>query len=255
VTAIARRLLERLCLSVGVVALVYWAYGTAEARLYQALENRELESILSTPVTADTRDPTSRRAGPGSGSIVGRLEIPRLSVSTIVRSGSDARTLRLAVGHIPGTAWPGENGNAGLAGHRDTFFRNLRHIRPGDDIRIVTTDGVLEYRVEGTSIVKPGDVWVLDPTDVPVLTLITCYPFTFVGAAPERFVVRAALEQHDAPHLRSNPGVPGLINPIPAWSDRSTASRPHRGETAPPSGTAARSNSRNASRRAPRVPG
>jgi sortase A len=194
VTEIARRLLERLCLSVGVVALAYWGYGTAEARLYQMYENRELESILSTPVGTDARAATSRRAGPESGSIVGRLEIPRLSVSTIVRAGSDARTLRLAVGHIPGTSWPGENGNVGLAGHRDTFFRNLRHIRPGDEIRIVTTDGVMEYRVERTSIVKPGDVWVLEPTDGPVLTLITCYPFTFVGTAPERFVVRAALD-------------------------------------------------------------
>jgi sortase A len=125
---------------------------------------------------------------------MGRIDIPRLGVSAIVRAGSDTRTLRLAVGHIPGTALPGDAGNVGLAGHRDTFFRQLRNIKTDDLIRIATPDGEYAYRVERTTIVNPQDVWVLDPTDHGVLTLVTCYPFSYVGSAPQRFVVRARLE-------------------------------------------------------------
>ncbi len=110
------------------------------------------------------------------GSPIGRIEIPRLGVSSIVRAGSDARTLQLAVGHIPGTALPGEPGNMGLAGHRDTFFRRLRDIQPDDVIRVVTPDGTFRYRVERTNVVEPTDVWVLDPTPGTTLTLVTCYP-------------------------------------------------------------------------------
>jgi LPXTG-site transpeptidase (sortase) family protein len=102
--------------------------------------------------------------------------------------------LRLAVGYIPGTAFPGDRGNVGLAGHRDTFFRKLRDINPDDEIRIVTKDGVFHYYVQRTSIVMPSDVWVLNQTDYPALTLVTCYPFTYIGSAPQRFIVRAALK-------------------------------------------------------------
>jgi sortase A len=114
-------------------------------------------------------------------------------VSAVVRAGSDSRTLRLAVGHIPGTALPGEPGNVGLAAHRDTFFRRLGEIREHDEVRIVTPEGTFSYRVQGTQVVNPSDVWVLDPTDAPALTLVTCYPFTYVGSAPRRFIVRAQL--------------------------------------------------------------
>jgi sortase A len=112
-----------------------------------------------------------------------------------VRTGSDARTLQLAVGHIPGTARPGEDGNVGLAGHRDTFFRRLRDIEPDDRIRIVTPSGTYDYRVQRTDVVEPSDVGVLERTTEPSLTLVTCYPFTYVGSAPERFIVRAVLER------------------------------------------------------------
>lgn len=125
---------------------------------------------------------------------MGRIEIPRLGISAVVRAGSDARTLQLAVGHIPGTALPGETGNVGLAAHRDTFFRRLKDIRPDDIVRVVTPEGTFEYRVQRTNVVNPEDVWVLDPTEQPVLTLVTCYPFTYVGSAPQRFIVRAQLE-------------------------------------------------------------
>jgi len=125
--------------------------------------------------------------------VLGRLEIPTLGVSTIVREGEDARTLQLAVGHIAGTALPGAAGNMGLAGHRDTFFRRLREIDRGDIIRLVAVEGTFTYVVDSTQIVDPDDVWVLDATPEPSLTLVTCYPFTYLGNAPERFIVRARL--------------------------------------------------------------
>jgi sortase A len=191
---------ERLLLVIGIAFLGYYAYVSAETALYQAYETRELDAILAsvstpavraasdTPVTAARRKKVLTTGAP-----VGRIEIPRLGVSAIVRAGSDARTLRLAVGHISGTALPGERGNVGLAAHRDTFFRRLGDIRPDDEVRIVTPDGTFTYRVDGTKIVEPSDVWVLDPTEAPALTLITCYPFTYIGSAPRRFIVRAHL--------------------------------------------------------------
>ena len=194
------RWLERLFLLVAVVCLGYYTYVSAEAMLYQAYENRELDRILQSghpPLAAAGHEaiPADPRPRPAPGSLVGRLEIPRLGVSTVVRAGSDARTLQLAVGHIPGTALPGEPGNVGLAGHRDTFFRRLADIEVGDQIRLVTPAGTFVYRVERTNVVEPDDVWVLDPTGHPALTLVTCYPFTYIGSAPQRFIVRAAMDE------------------------------------------------------------
>lgn len=188
--------MQWLLLVIGVVSLGYYGYVQTEARLYQDYENRQLDAILeSGPRHADASD-TDRpaRHEPPPGTVLGRIEIPRLHVSAIVRVGSDARTLRLAVGYIPGTALPGERGNVGLAGHRDTFFRQLRRIKARDEIRIVTPRGTYRYRVERTRIVDPQDVWVLNPTVQPTLTLVTCYPFTYIGSAPQRFIVRAAQE-------------------------------------------------------------
>lgn len=197
------RLLERLLLLFGLACLGYYGYVSAEAALYQAYETRELDAILASapppPAAAEVaRDVgdgpdrlEARRAPPAPGAALGRLEIPRLGVSAVVRAGSDSRTLRLAVGHIAGTALPGETGNIGLAAHRDTFFRRLGDIRPDDEVRLVTREGTFHYRVAGTQVVGPRDVWVLDPTDEPALTLVTCYPFRYVGSAPQRFIVRA----------------------------------------------------------------
>jgi sortase A len=192
------RWLERLLLLIGIVALGYYTYVSAETALYQAYETRELDAILASvpvpePKAASTVAPPVRRPPPPRGATIGKIEIPRLGVAAVGRAGSDARTLRLAVGHIPGTALPGEGGNIGLAAHRDTFFRRLGDIREGDDVRVVTPEGTYHYRVEGTKIVDPSDVWVLDPTDHPALTLVTCYPFRYVGSAPRRFIVRAHL--------------------------------------------------------------
>jgi sortase A len=108
-----------------------------------------------------------------------------------VLPGTDDRTLDRAVGYIEGTAQPGTNGNLGIAGHRDGFFRGLKDVTPGDVIEIETTHTKDVFRVERTWVVDPDDVSVLDPTSTRALTLVTCYPFYFIGAAPHRFIVRA----------------------------------------------------------------
>jgi len=192
-TSRARRWLERLLVLIGVVCLGYFLYVYVEAQLYQSFEEQQLDAILRSEIPADSAAAAPRRRAPAPGSTIGRIEIPRLGVSSVIRAGSDARTLRLAVGYIPGTALPGEKGNVGLAGHRDTFFRKLRNINPDDEIRVTTKDGVFRYYVQRTNIVQPKDVWVLSATSYPALTLVTCYPFWYVGSAPQRFVVRAAL--------------------------------------------------------------
>jgi len=185
---LALLIVERVLLLVALATLGYVAGSVGGAALYQDYESRQLDEVLRgarPPDQAGTRAVTRR--------VLGRLEIPTLGVSTIVREGEDARTLQLAVGHIAGTAFPGSSGNMGLAGHRDTFFRRLREIDVGDVIRLVAVEGTFTYVVESTRIVDPDDVWVLDPTPEPSLTLVTCYPFTYVGTAPERFIVRARL--------------------------------------------------------------
>ena len=119
------------------------------------------------------------------------LRIPKIRLEVAVLPGTDDRTLDRAVGHIDGTAMPGTNGNLGIAGHRDGFFRGLKDIAPGDAIQIDTLQGTDVYRVDRTWVVDPDDVSVLDPTPTRTLTLVTCYPFYFVGSAPRRFIVRA----------------------------------------------------------------
>ena len=123
--------------------------------------------------------------------LIGRIEIQRLGLSVIVVEGTTSTTLRRAVGHIPGTALPGQPGNVGISGHRDTFFRPLRNILQNDIITLTTLLGEFRYRVVSTRIVGPNDVAVLDPSQDEILTLVTCYPFYFVGSAPDRFIVRA----------------------------------------------------------------
>jgi len=184
------RWLERALLVVGLALVAYFVYVQVETYLYQTMENRELDALLSSRPDDGVRAPVRPR--PTNGSTLGRIEIPRLGVSAVIRAGVDARTLRLAVGHIPGTAIPGETGNIGLAGHRDTFFRRLANIRPDDEIRIVTPEGTYRFRVDHTRVVSPKDTWVLNPTRGTALTLVTCYPFGYVGSAPDRFIVRAS---------------------------------------------------------------
>jgi sortase A len=144
----------------------------------------------STPGPAPSGPPSE--AQPAIRSVIGRLQIPRLKLSVMVREGADERTLSRAVGHIPGTALPGRMGNVGLAGHRDTFFRALRNIREDDTIELQTTQGTYRYVVKSTKIVTPRDVSVLAASGGENLTLVTCYPFYYVGSAPKRFIVHAA---------------------------------------------------------------
>ncbi len=181
-------IVERVLLLVALATLGYAVGSVGGAALYQDYESRQLDEVLR-----GGRSPEQASVRPVARRVLGRLEIPTLGVSTIVREGEDARTLQLAVGHIAGTALPGSSGNMGLAGHRDTFFRRLREIDVGDVIRLVAVEGTFTYVVESTQIVDPDDLWVLDPTPEPSLTLVTCYPFTYIGEAPERFIVRARL--------------------------------------------------------------
>jgi sortase A len=133
-------------------------------------------------------------ATPDKHGVVGRLEIARLGVSVMVVEGVDASDLKRAVGHIPGTALPWESGNVGLAGHRDTFFRPLRSIQRDDTITVSTLHGAYRYRVVSTNVVRPEAIQVLYPTGRASLTLVTCFPFDYIGWAPKRFIVRAERE-------------------------------------------------------------
>lgn len=178
--------IERILFALGAVLLVWYFVQRAITAYEEAAANRELESVH---LAVDK--PVSTVALLATGALIGRVDIPRVGVSAIVREGDDTITLRHAIGHIPGTALPGQPGNAGLAGHRDTFFRGLKRIRVGDRIRLTTANGVLAYTVRHTSVVDPSDVSVLSPTDRPTLTLVTCYPFSYIGSAPRRFIVQA----------------------------------------------------------------
>jgi sortase A len=136
--------------------------------------------------------PASTTSAPGW--IVGRISIPRLNLSAIVEEGVDETTLSRAVGHIPGTSLPGEAGNIGLAGHRDTFFEKLKDLQPHDKIDFTTRSGRYHYTVESLTIVDPSDVGVLKARGGQALTLVTCFPFHYVGNAPRRFIVHAVSE-------------------------------------------------------------
>jgi sortase A len=180
------RFFERLLLLIAVVSIGFYAGVRVAATQEQASLSHELDYLTRPGVV--TR--ASRRA---SRNLVWRIEVPRLKLSAAAREGVDARTLRGSVGHIPGTALPGEHGNAGFAAHRDTFFAPLKSVRKGDEVVVTTPLGVYHYAVTGTRIVEPEDLTVLDPSSQAVLTLVTCYPFNYVGSAPRRFIVRAAL--------------------------------------------------------------
>jgi sortase A len=140
---------------------------------------------------ASQRNSAPLRVSPPADAVVGRLTIPRLRMSAMIREGVGESTLRVALGHIPNTAFPGESGNIGIAGHRDTLFRALQNIRTDDLILLETLDGNYVYRVEDTAVVGPRDTQVLQARQPLELTLVTCYPFHYVGAAPERFIVKA----------------------------------------------------------------
>lgn len=161
----------------GIVCLGLYGFFTVQAHVHQA----ELEGMLYLPRRPVAGTPSSRALR--EGDLFGRLEVPRLNMSVMVMEGVSARTLRLGAGHIPGTP-------LGIAAHRDTFFRPLKDIRQGDTIKFATIDSTTEYRVISTEIVGPKDTYVLDSAK-DSMTLVTCYPFNYIGTAPKRFIVQA----------------------------------------------------------------
>lgn len=163
----------------GLLLLGYWA----EAQLRAKWSQTEGAQLLERP--------GSFASAPHPGDVVAKLEIPRVSLSTIAFEGDGQDILARGAGHISGSALPGERGNAVFAAHRDTFFRPLRSIRVGDVVSVETPGKKNDYVVEFARVVEPDEVDVLRPTSEPALTLITCYPFRYIGPAPERFVVRA----------------------------------------------------------------
>lgn len=180
-------------LAVGLLAAGYAGYIIADAQTYQAIQLRKFAHDV----------PFVEPYSPGIGERVGEIEIPRLELRAVILQGDSSQVLRRGVGHLPNTAMPGELGNIGLAGHRDSFFRPLRQIRPGDIIALRTIKGQFHYRVESTRVVSPANIEVLAATDKRELTLVTCFPFNYVGAAPHRFVVRA-LQLETEGHGRSD---------------------------------------------------
>lgn len=231
--------------AVGICCVAWYAYTLADTYVYQAFENWAFDQQIAGRTTVTFADyvreqtpfglfaPKSQPAAqqppakldienasqrPATGTLLGRIDVPRLGVSAIVREGTNNQVLRTAVGHIPSTALAGENGNFAIAAHRDTLFRALKDIHIGDIATFESADGVYTYRVFSTRIVKPTEVSVLRPDGgLPwrtehlqnvstqpqrLLTMITCYPFYYVGSAPRRFVVQAHLVSKSGPPAR-----------------------------------------------------
>jgi LPXTG-site transpeptidase (sortase) family protein len=180
---------QRFFFITGVLALVYVGFTLVDARLYQVSAKRSLESQIQVKQEHPQIQP---KLAVKKGDVLGRMDIPRLGISVAVLQGSSSRILRLGAGHIEGTPVPGERGNSAIAGHRDTFFRGLKDIHKDDEIQLQTATGLFRYDVEWAKVVEPDDTAVLEPsTTEDTLTLVTCYPFYFVGPSPQRFVVRA----------------------------------------------------------------
>jgi sortase A len=180
---------QRALLWLGLAAVAY-AGGTA---VYAEIAHRYQSAALDKALVGGTVLSTvERTADLREGDPMGRLEIPRLGISVMIRHGSEEATLTLGAGHVPATPSPGGDGNVVLAAHRDTFFRKLEDIRPGDRIQIVTIRQTYDYVVDSTETVDPEDTHVMESRGRQELTLITCYPFYFVGSAPKRFIVHAS---------------------------------------------------------------
>jgi sortase A len=168
-------------LALGVLALGYAGFVFADSHVYQSLEMKKFKhaGLLQEPhILAE-------------GDVIGEIQVPRLRLNAMVVQGDSPASLKRAVGHLIRSALPGEWGNVALAGHRDTFFRPLRDIRLGDEIRFKTRERSFEYRVESIEVVAPTDIRVLKSSTGHDLTLLTCFPIYYIGPAPKRLVVRA----------------------------------------------------------------
>jgi sortase A len=188
------------------VAIATLGYCTAQysaAAIHQSRQGARLDAMRAKSPGSEAKAESSALDGSATAKTttpppLGRIEIPRVGVSAIVEEGEADSTLAESVGHVPGTALPGRSGNVALAAHRDTYFRDLEDIQNGDEIYFTTASAVIKYRVSDISVVEPGDVSVLAPSTDARLTLITCYPFRYVGPAPKRFVVTATLDAGSA---------------------------------------------------------
>ena len=179
-----RQVLRAACylfLTLGIVAIGYVSFVLADSQIYEAAELRQLDQAI---LPVDPHPPTE-------GEALGEIQVPRLGLSVVVIQGDSPKNLRRGVAHLTNSPLPGESGNIALAGHRDTFFRPLRDIRVGDQIIFKTPARSFEYVVESLRVVAPTDVYVLNSTPTHELTLLTCFPFYYLGPAPKRFVVRA----------------------------------------------------------------
>jgi LPXTG-site transpeptidase (sortase) family protein len=202
------RWLVRIAYSSAALCLAFVAFTLAEQSYYRAAA-RTLAASVRAPAndqspsfelpgdTAMSADASLVGVPPNTAAVVaaapgllGELKVPQLRIATAIMEGDDATALRRGAGHLRSSALPGDRGNVVLAGHRDTVFRRLGELQRGDRLRLTTVRGVFDYRVSRTLRVRPNDTWVLDPS-AAALTLITCYPFDWIGAAPERWIVQA----------------------------------------------------------------
>lgn len=190
-----------LCLGYVALTLTEQSYYRAAARALSAsVAARHIATPPSPPTPANDPQPAGPEAddhltvaaasGMAAPGLIGELIVPHLRIATAVVEGDDATALRRGAGHLRSSAMPGELGNVVLAGHRDTVFRRLGELQRGDRLRLTTSRGIFDYRVSRTLRVRPGDTWVLGRS-AAALTLITCYPFDWIGAAPERWIVQA----------------------------------------------------------------
>jgi sortase A len=180
---------------VALVSLGFCSVAYGSAAIHQARQKAILESLRASAVnhTASSK-PSPSKLELANNVLLGLIEIPRLDTAAIVEEGVETGTLWKAVGHLPGTALPGEPGNAVLAAHRDTYFSGLGDLKVGDLVSFKSPTATYSYRVESTRIVKPDDAEALSGSNEPTLTLVTCYPFHYIGTAPQRYVVTAREE-------------------------------------------------------------
>ncbi len=196
----ALRLLERGLLAVGLVCLIVYGSACTQRALFQRWHKRSFERDIAQAIQWEQHDQSSWSSTrierfeasleEGTDSL-GRLDVPAAGISVMVLDGTDDWTLDRAVGRIEGTAMPGEPGNFGIAGHRDGIFRGLEQVALDDELSFFTHDGISRYVITALGVVEPEDVEVLDPTDESTITLVTCYPFYYVGDAPQRYIVHA----------------------------------------------------------------
>jgi sortase A len=186
----SRRIPQLLLSSTGLLAMLYCGWAGLQMHASQ-----KAAAIIDGPASQDAQQQIVPGNGPADNpaAVIGRIEIPQIALSVPLMASISKDGLLRGAGHVPGTALPGGLGTIGIAGHRDTFFRPLRRIRPGMQIKVIGAAGAYRYRVDSTEIVDPEEVKVLDIASRPMLTLITCYPFNYIGAAPRRFIVHAHL--------------------------------------------------------------